>query len=42
MQALNLSVAALQRVDANTMQADDAADLEELRTRISGVVQALS
>ena len=34
MQALNLSVAALQRVDANTMQADDAADLEEMQEEL--------
>ena len=34
MQALNLSVATLQRVDANTMEADDAADLQEMQEEL--------
>ena len=34
MQALNLSVAALQRVDANTMEADDAADRQEIQAEL--------
>ena len=36
MQALNLSVAALHRVDANTRDAEDAADVQELEEKFSG------
>ena len=40
MQALNLSVATLQRVDANTMEADDAADLQEMQEELLKVMQS--
>lgn len=40
MQALNLSVAALQRVDANTMEADDAADRQEMQEELLKVMQS--
>ena len=40
MQALNLSVAALQRVDANTRDADDAADLQEMQEELLKMMQS--
>ena len=40
MQALNLSVAALQRVDANTREADDAADLQEMQEELLKMMQS--
>ena len=40
MQALNLSVAALHRVDANTRDAEDAADVQELQEEIRKMIES--